>query len=88
LPASTLNQLTGKYDGPSSGTIVVTSDPNVLKLQAGDFQATLFAESESIFFLKERDVVFEFQREGKKVVKIIVHENGNVVEEAKKILTK
>ena len=83
LSRKLLKQYTGQYESAKAGMMKVFSEGKVLKLVAGNFQPTLYAESENIFFLKERDLQFEFVKEKKKVVKVLVHENGEVVEEAR-----
>jgi hypothetical protein len=46
------------------------------------FHSSLYAESKNMFFVKERDLEFEFLRNEKgQVYKIVVHENGTVVDE-------
>jgi hypothetical protein len=49
----------------------------------GKTKFVLHPESENLFFITERDLTFEFVKEGSKVSKIIVREHGAVVEEAK-----
>lgn len=85
LSPAVLNQYAGKYQSAKAGIMTVTPEDNVLRLFAGDFQSTLYAGSENRFFLKERDLQFEFVKEKNKVVKIRVYENGELVEEAGRI---
>jgi len=42
----------------------------------------LHPESETIFFVSDRDLTFEFVKEGAKVSKVVVREHGAIVEEA------
>ena len=46
---------------------------------------TLYAETDNRFFVKDRDLSFEFVKNEKgKIYKMFVRENGQVVEEADK----
>jgi len=87
LSPSLLKQYAGKYESAKAEIITIIPEGSVLKLQAPNFQPTLYAEGENIFFLKDRDLQVEFVKDNRnKVVKMIVRENGAVVEEAKRIL--
>jgi hypothetical protein len=85
LPASRLKRLAGKYDSPHAGVMVVTPQDGTLTLTGKSFTATVYPETETMFFMKERDLQFEFVEEGRQVTKIIVHEKGNKVEEAPRL---
>jgi Domain of unknown function (DUF4440)/Domain of unknown function (DUF3471) len=78
-----LEPYVGKYDAPKSGTLVVARNNTLLNLTIGDKTYVLHPESETVFFTTDRDLTFEFIREGTKVSKIVVREHGAVVEEAK-----
>jgi hypothetical protein len=52
-------------------------------MSAGDKKYVLHPESEAVFFTTDRDLTFEFVKEGKKVTKVVIREHGAVVEEAK-----
>lgn len=81
-----LNQYVGKYEGAQSKLITINKKNNALELQLGEFKGTIYPESEKLFFLKERNLTFEFVKGGKnKIEKIIVRENGAIVEEARRI---
>jgi hypothetical protein len=83
LPPNVLERYVGKYDGPDSGTLVVSRDGNLLSLADGDKKYVLHPESENVFFTTDRDLTFEFVKEGSKVSKMVVREHGAVAEEAK-----
>jgi len=83
LPAGVLAQYAGTYLAPQSGTLVVTTGDNLLTLTIGDKQYVLHPESQSLFFTSDRDLTFEFVKDGSKVAKVVVREHGAVVEEAK-----
>jgi hypothetical protein len=82
LSASRLKHLAGKYNSPQVGALVITPQDGTLTLTAKDFTATVYPETETVFFMKERDLQFEFVEEGKQVTKVIILEKGNKVEEA------
>lgn len=83
LPGKTLKQFQGKYDS-KQGVITVAPGKNLLSLALGGKTYEIYPESETLFFLKERDVTFEFVKSGTKVGQLVVRENGNVVETASK----
>ena len=83
LPTSVLEGYVGKYRGPQSGTLVVSRDGNLLSLADGNKKYVLHPESENVFFTTDRDLTFEFVKEGAKVSKMVVREHGAVAEEAK-----
>jgi hypothetical protein len=83
VPPSVLEQYVGKYVAPKTGTLNVVRENNLLTLKIGDKQYILHPESESMFFTTDRDLTFEFVKEGAKVSKLVVREHGAVVEEAK-----
>ena len=83
IPAQVLEQYVGKYQTPKSGTFVVARNNNLLLLTIGEKKYELHPESESVFFTSDRDLTFEFVKEGTKVSKVVVREHDSVVEEAK-----
>lgn len=83
VPADILDRYVGKYAAPKTGTVVVTRNNNLLSLAIGDKKFVLHPESESTFFTVDRDLSFEFVKEGGRVSKMVVREHGAVTEEAK-----
>ena len=83
LPPTVLVQYVGKYDAPKTGTLVVARNNNLLTLTIGNKEYVLHPESESVFFTIDRDLTFEFVKEGTKVSKLVVREHAAIVEEAK-----
>jgi hypothetical protein len=81
LTQDVLRSYTGKYKGPQSGDANVSVDNGQLTLHIGSKQIPLFAEKEDLFFLKERDLTFEFIKSGNAISKMIVRERGAVAEE-------
>jgi len=77
LDEKTLQRHAGTYRAPQSGLGVVKQNAGHLELTIGEQVFILLPESETKFFVKERDLTFEFLNN-----KMIVRENGNVVEEA------
>ena len=82
LPSATLEQYVGNYVAPKTGELNVARNNNLLVLKIGEKQYRLHPESESIFFTTDRDLTFDFVKDGAKVSKIVVREHGAIVEEA------
>ena len=78
-----LEQYSGKYVAPNSGSVKVTRDNNTLIMVIASEKYVLHPESEDSFFTIDRDLTFKFVRTGTKVSKIVVRERGAIVEEAK-----
>lgn len=83
VPANVLDRYAGRYNAPKSGTVTVTRSNKLLILTVGDKKFELHPESDSVFFTTERDLTFEFVKEGTKVSKFVVREHGTITEEAK-----
>ncbi len=83
LKPELLDQYVGKYQAPKTGALTVSRADNLLTLMVGDkAKFILHPASENLFFITERDLTFEFVRDGSKVSKIVVREHGAVMEEA------
>ena len=83
LANNVIDQFAGKYEGPQSGQLIIRREKSYLILLNKNKQLTLFPEAENRFFLKDRDVTFEFiKNEKNKISKMIVRENDEIVEEA------
>jgi hypothetical protein len=83
LAPAVLEQYIGKYDAPKTGTVAVARENNLLVLKVGDHNFVLHPESENVFFTTDRDLTFEFVKEGMKISKMVVREHGAITEEAK-----
>jgi hypothetical protein len=83
--ATTLQRYAGRYQSAQFGVVIITSNGTSLQLEVGQTNAVIYPESEKLFFSKERDLQFEFVTKDSKVVKMIVHEKGNQVDEAQRI---
>ncbi|MDJ1501677.1 DUF3471 domain-containing protein [Xanthocytophaga agilis] len=82
LPAKTLKHYEGIYKNPTFGSFTIKSNGTYLTMKSSNSRMDIFAEKPNLFFSKERDLQFEFATDTKqKVSKIIVHENGKVVDE-------
>jgi hypothetical protein len=82
LTAKQLDQFIGTYKSSKSGTMTVIRNNTVLILKGGNNSYTLYPMSKDSFFTKERDLVFEFVKDGSgKVVKMRVKEKGVVEDE-------
>jgi len=60
-------------------SVVIENKNLILKTSNQNF--ALYPETKNIFFSKERDLTFEFVKKDNKMKKMIVRENGNIVEE-------
>jgi hypothetical protein len=79
----TLNRHVGNYDGPQTGLCIISEEQGLLNLIIGDKKFLLHPETETIFFATDRDLTFEFATDSSsRKRKMIVRENGKVVEEA------
>jgi hypothetical protein len=82
LPEEMLSRFSGEYIGTRSGNASVIVGKGVLTLITGNSRFNLFSETDNRFFVKERDLTFEFISEKGKVTKMIIRENGDIVEES------
>jgi hypothetical protein len=81
LSENELTQFTGNYKSANFGNMsVVIENKNVI-LQTSNENFVLYPETKNVFFSKERDLTFEFVKKDNKIEKMIVRENGNIVEE-------
>ncbi|WP_207432216.1 nuclear transport factor 2 family protein [Sabulibacter ruber] len=83
LPVGMLSQFIGEYDGPTAGRLTIQQEDSALILLTNHQKIALHPETQNRFFARERDLTFEFiSGNGKAASKMVVRENGNVVEEA------
>jgi Domain of unknown function (DUF4440) len=83
LPPAVLDQYARKYSAPKTGVLTFARENNTLIMTAGGKSMALHPESESLFFTTDRDLTFEFVKDGQKITKVIVREHGAIVEAAK-----
>ena len=82
LSESELKKFEGNYKNPKFGTFNYKIEGSNLLMDGSGFHSILYPESKTMFFVKERDLEFEFiKNEKDEVFKIIVHENGVIVDE-------
>lgn len=87
LPAQTLARLGGRYRGEHVGEIVVTAEPDGLRLVAGTMALHLRAQAPDTFFALERDLRFRFGDAGDdaRPRRLTVIEHGAAVETARRV---
>ena len=78
LPNSLLKTYEGIYKSVVNGPIRITATNDHLILSVGTNDYNLLAETKNRFFIKERDLTFEFITDNGR--KMIVRENGTVTE--------
>lgn len=84
LPAASLKQYTGRYKGPQTDSSFIREEKGSLILVNRNNKMQLYPETATRFFMKERDLTFEFIKDNKqKVTGLRVWENGAVAEELK-----
>jgi hypothetical protein len=82
LSETELKQFEGNYKNPKFGTFNYKIEGSNLLMDGSGFHSILYPKSKNVFFVKDRDLEFEFiKNEKNQVFKIIVHENGAVVDE-------
>lgn len=84
LATEVLDQYEGNYKSPQVGEVSIKRESDHLLLQSKGFQATLYPQSEDTFFIKERGTKFKFIMTDKKVSKMVILENDQIVDEAQK----
>lgn len=80
IPASVLTRYVGKYLGPVNGELVMKTGDGTLVMSIGSKDFTIYPCTETMFFMKERDLTFEFVKDSASY-KLIVRESGDVAEE-------
>jgi hypothetical protein len=82
LPARQLDQVTGTYKSDQSGIMTVIKENKVLILKGGNNSYTLYPQSDTLFFMKERDLTFQFVKDAAgRPLKMIVNEHGAKADE-------
>lgn len=83
LSNNTLNTFIGEYEAPNTGTIIISKIDKTLKIKTKDMVAIVYPQTKSLFFHKEMPLTFEFIENNKgEIFKMIVREQGKIVEEA------
>jgi len=82
LSSKSLDQFTGEYKSAKIGIVVINKENELLTLTSKGKKSILYPEKQNLFFMKERDLTFEFVKdEENKNYKLVVRENGEIVEE-------
>ena len=82
LSNAVMDQFTGQYLAPQAGVCTVRREGDLLCLIIGEEKYILHPLSEHTFFVKDRDLTFDFVETQGKVSKMTVRENGKIVEVA------
>ncbi|MBC3757566.1 DUF4440 domain-containing protein [Hyunsoonleella sp. SJ7] len=85
LTKETLEIYTGVYSTDKMGDIVINSTSDCLQLNAGNMKFMIYPKSKTTFFHNKRPLTFEFVKDDHgKAIKMVVRENGEIVEKATK----
>lgn len=84
LSEKAMKKFVGTYHSQKAGVVNIEQQGGELTLMANNSQLILFPESESIFFVKERDLRAEFVTQGKKLT-MQIYENGELVDRLPRI---
>jgi hypothetical protein len=82
LSAEKLDALTGNFKSKQFGEFTIEKMNSTLLLKTSNNSFTLYPQSDTSFFTKDRDLVFEFTIADNKPVKMIIKEHGAVADEA------
>lgn len=86
LSSQTLDAYCGKYNSVQNGIITIQREGNTLALLLSNQKLILYPETDNVFFVKERDLTFEFVKDGNNnITNMIIREKGNIVEQVQKI---
>jgi hypothetical protein len=82
ISSNNLNGYSGTFNSLKNGIITIKRDSSTLALMVNSKKFVLYHETGNLFFVKERDLTFEFvKNEKKEVTRLIVRENGTIAEE-------
>ncbi len=80
VSSATLKQYAGKYQGRKMGPMQVQTAKGYLIISSGNAKFIAYPLSNTLFFVKERDLTIEFDKKPAGIMDVIVRENGNVVD--------
>jgi hypothetical protein len=80
VPIKILDTYLGQYNGPSTSVLIKRENQNLIQIVNGK-KFTIYPETATLFFLKEHDLTFEFLGKNKAGRKMVVRQNGEIVEE-------
>lgn len=82
VSAKTLSQYVGTYSGPQTSNLRIRQENGSLVMIVREEKMPLYAETKNVFFLKVRDLTFEFFKDEKNKISMLrVRENGAIAEE-------
>jgi len=84
LSEEILDSYAGTYAGQNVKAKISRKE-NTLLMDSGDMQLILLPESEHVFFANEAPLTFEFVTNNDVVSKMIVRENGKIVDEVERV---
>ncbi|HEX2967762.1 MAG TPA: DUF4440 domain-containing protein [Bacteroidales bacterium] len=85
LSDEALARYEGTYNSPQAGQCNILKGNNCLFLNIADQKFKLIPETETTFFINDRDLTFEFIKNEKgEILKFIIRENDKIVDEAMK----
>ncbi|HMB99411.1 MAG TPA: nuclear transport factor 2 family protein [Flavobacteriaceae bacterium] len=78
-----LDSYSGNYKAEKVGLVKFLKIENGLEIIAGEFKSPIFPTTQTLFFHEQRPLTFEFIKDNNgNVTKVLVRENGIIVEEA------
>lgn len=80
VPTKILDTYIGQYNGSSTSVLIKRENQNLIQTVNGK-RFTIYPETATLFFLKERDLTFEFLGKDRADRKIVVRQNDEIVEE-------
>lgn len=84
LSEAVLDTYVGNYSGKNVKANI-TRQAHLLRMDSGDMKLMIRSESKNQFFANEAPLTFEFISDNDVIVKMIVRENGNLVDELEKM---
>lgn len=86
LDDKVLAEYAGNYLAPQTGEVTFSTLEGKLQMKAGQMELVLVPEKANLFFHEQSTLTFEFvSNEKSEVLKVVIRENGQVVEEAKRV---
>ncbi len=80
VSAAILKEYAGKYQGGKNGPVTVQSEKGHLVIISGNTRFNAYPSSSTLFFVKEKDLSFQFAKKAAGIVDMIVRENGEIVD--------
>jgi hypothetical protein len=81
IPTAILDAYIGKYKSSTVGIMTIKRKNDNLIQMINNKEFTIYPESSTLFFSRERDLTFEFMAKKNNGRKIVVRENGEIVDE-------